>query len=164
MWLGLSTAYSHHCCLAFYTDHQSVCHSILGCWMFPRILSWRHKPCLLVLPFSTTARNLHLVDLTCCQALAWQLGGMLPHSLTRSASYWLILSQYLAVSQMGQVLKHELVLSCASEHTIGSCALQGCIVRFAWSISTKSLRATVFIQTVSSRVVRGNSYWVCDKG
>ena len=44
MQLGLSTAYSHHCCLAFYTDCWSVCHSILGCWMFPKILFWRHEP------------------------------------------------------------------------------------------------------------------------
>ena len=29
---------------------------------------------------------------------------------------------------------------------------------------TKSLRATVFMQTVYSTVVRGNSDWVCDKG
>ena len=29
---------------------------------------------------------------------------------------------------------------------------------------TKSLRATVFMQTVYSTVVRGYSNWVCDKG
>ena len=29
---------------------------------------------------------------------------------------------------------------------------------------TKSLHATVFMQTVYSTVVRGNSNWVCDKG
>ena len=37
---------------------------------FPEFYFERHKPCLLVLPFGTTARNLCLVDLTCCQALA----------------------------------------------------------------------------------------------
>ena len=41
---------------------------------------------LLVLPFGTTTRNLHLIDLKCCQALAWQLADILPHSLTRFAS------------------------------------------------------------------------------
>ena len=46
------------------------------------------------------------------------LTDMLPHSLTRSASCWLILSQYLMVSQMEWVRKHELVLSRASEHAI----------------------------------------------
>ena len=49
----------------------------------------------------------------------------LPCSLTRFASCWLILSWYLAVSQMEWVGKHELVLSHASEHVIWSCALQG---------------------------------------
>ena len=29
---------------------------------------------------------------------------------------------------------------------------------------TKSLRATVFMQTVYSTVIQGNSDWVCDKG
>ena len=58
MWLGLSTAYSHHCCLVVHTDHRSVCHNILGYWMYPRIWFWRHEPCLWVLPFSTIARNL----------------------------------------------------------------------------------------------------------
>ena len=108
MWLGLSTAYSHHCCLVTYTNCQSVYCNILGYWMYPRFWFWRHKPCLLVLPFSTTARNLRLIDLMCCWALAWQLGGTLPCSLTRSASCWLILSWYLAVSKMGWVLKHKL--------------------------------------------------------
>ena len=70
----------------------------------------RHEPCLLVLPFSTTARNLHLVDLKCCQAPAWLLEDTQPCSLTRFASYWLILSQYLVVSQTGWVGTHELVL------------------------------------------------------
>ena len=63
-------------------------------WTSPRIWFWRHEPCLLVLPFGTTARNLHLVDLKCCQALAWLLEDMLPHSLTRSASScWSTLSR-----------------------------------------------------------------------
>ena len=77
--------------------------------MSPRIWFWRHEPCLLVLPFGTTTRNLHLVDLECSQALAWQLEDTLPHSSTRFASYWLILLQ----SQMEWVGKHELVPSCA---------------------------------------------------
>ena len=42
-----------------------------------------------------------------------------------------ILSRYLMVSWTGQVRKHKLVLSHASEHTILLCALQGCI----WSPS-----------------------------
>ena len=90
--------------------------------MSPRIWFWRHEPCLLVLPFSTTARNLHLVDLECYQALAWPLEDMQPCSLTRFASCWLILSRYLVVSRMGQVRKHELVLSHASEHKIIMCS------------------------------------------
>ena len=36
MQLGLSTAYGHHCCLAFYTDCQSVCHSIWEYWTSPK--------------------------------------------------------------------------------------------------------------------------------
>ena len=96
-------------------------------WTSPRTWFWRHEPCLLALPFGTTARNLHLVDLECCQALAWLPEDTLPHSLTRFASYWLILLRYLMVSWMGWVGKHELMLSHVSEHAILSCALQGCI-------------------------------------
>ena len=69
MWLGLSTTYSHHCCLAIYTDCRSVYHMFWEHWTSPRTWFWRHKPCLLVLPFSTTARILHLVDLECYQVL-----------------------------------------------------------------------------------------------
>ena len=39
-----------------------------------------------------------------------------------------------------------------------------CSVRFAEGISTKSLHAMVFMQTVFSTVIQGNSYWVCDEG
>ena len=153
MRLGLSTTYSNHCYLAFYTDHQSVCHNIQECWMSPRIWSWRHEPRLWVLPFGTTARNLHLVDLKCCQALAWQLGGMLPRSLTRFASYWLTISWYLAVSQMGQVLKHKLMPSHASEHAIKSCALQVCFLPFlALAISRASLNSGLSMEHMCCHV------------
>ena len=69
--------------------------------------------------------------------LAWWLEDTLPHSLTRSASCWLILSQYLMVSQMEWVGKHKLVPSGASEHVILPYALQGCV----WSCSLPWLLA-----------------------
>ena len=161
--MGLSTAYSHHCYLVTYTDCQSVYHMFWEHWTSPRTWSWRHEPCLLVSPFGTTARNLHLVDLVCCQALAWLLEDTQPHSLTRFASCRLIPLRYLVVSQMGQVRKHELVLSCDLEHMILLCALQGCVwsPSLPWLLAgrpwTQDFQGNTYVATCSHQLV---SFWV----
>ena len=51
-------------------------------------------------------------------------------------------------------------------HPPGHVCTMGCAPRCEVCLRyfTKSLRATVFMQTVYSTVVQGNSNWVCDKG